>query len=38
MKYAGQVKFSLIGSDYYFFTNQEVYDQIKHLVEFIGEI
>ncbi len=35
MKYAGQVKFSLIGSNYYFFVNHEVNEQIKHLVEFV---
>lgn len=32
MKFAGQVKFSLIGSFYYFFVNLEVYEYIKHLV------
>jgi hypothetical protein len=32
MKYAGQVKFSLIGSNYFFFVNLDVHEQIKHLV------
>jgi hypothetical protein len=35
MKYAGQVKFSLIGSDYYFFMHADVYEQVRHLVEYI---
>ena len=38
MKFAGQVKFSLIGSDYYFFVHEEVHDYIKHLVKVIGEV
>jgi len=38
MKYAGQVKFSLIGSDYFFFVHEEVYDSIRHLVKFVGQV
>lgn len=38
MKYAGQVKFSLIGSDYFFFVHPEVYEHIKHLVKYIDEV
>jgi hypothetical protein len=38
MKYAGQVKFSLIGSHYFFFMHVDVYDQVKHLVEYVDEV
>lgn len=38
MKYAGQVKFSLIGGQYYFFTNEDVYAIITHLVDYVGDV
>jgi hypothetical protein len=33
MKYAGQVKFSLFGSDYYFFVSESIYGLICEDVE-----
>ena len=33
MKYAGQVKFSLLNNDYYFFVSEDVYLIIQNMVE-----
>lgn len=38
MRYAGKVKFSLIGNQYYFFMGEEVYGYVEEFVENMGEI